>query len=248
MYSLRTRMRDARREGPGQSLVEFAIALPLLLLLLLFGLDFGRAFLGWVNLNNTVRIAANYAAINPHAWDIGSTDPAKAEYIRQIKADSGGINCTLPDPLPDPAFPSGQEIGDPAKATVTCVFHPITPLIGNIVGASLNITASAAFPIRTGAIAGIPVATTTVTSTSTSSTTTSTSTTSTTTTTTTTAMCTVPNLSGPSAKAQKKWSDQGFTTNVIFNPLVPPNYVVKTQSPAAGGVLPCASTSVTVFP
>ena len=55
----------------GQSLVEFALVLPLILLLMLIAIDFGRVFLGWVGLNNAARVAANYAAMHPNSsdWD-----------------------------------------------------------------------------------------------------------------------------------------------------------------------------------
>jgi Flp pilus assembly protein TadG len=230
-------------------MTEFALTLPLLLLLFVFALDFGRVFLGWVNLNNTVRVAANFAAMNPNAWNAGNPDAdAQDEYVRLIEADSAGINCQMPTTLPDPTFPAGQDLGQPAQVGITCEFEFITPFLGSFLGDPLPVSASAAFPIRHGAINGIPVASTTVTSTSTSTTTTGTTTTSTTA---TTATCTVPDFSANprnTSQAQSKWSGAGFTTNVIFNPLVPPNYNIGTQSPAAGSVLPCDSTSVTVGP
>ena len=49
----------------GQSMVEFALVIPLILLLMLIAIDFGRVFLGWVGLNNAARVAANYAAMHP---------------------------------------------------------------------------------------------------------------------------------------------------------------------------------------
>jgi Flp pilus assembly protein TadG len=228
-------------------MVEFALTLPLLLVLLLFALDFGRAFLGWVNLNNTVRIASNFAATNPNAWNVGNPDAtAQAEYVRLIQADAAGINCALPNPLPVPTFPGGKEIGSPALVAITCDFDFITPFLGGFLGDPLPVSASAAFPIRSGAIQGIPVATTTVTSTSTSTTSTSTGTT-----TSTTATCTVPDFTANprnTSQAPGKWSDAGFTTNVIFDPLVPPNYNIGQQDLAPGTVLPCGSTSITVKP
>ena len=51
-----------RQRSRGQSVVEFALMLPIFLILIFGGIDFGRVFLGWINLNNTARIAANYAA------------------------------------------------------------------------------------------------------------------------------------------------------------------------------------------
>ena len=50
------RVRDRHRDRSlGQSIVELALILPVILLILMVGLDFGRVFLGWVNLNNTAR-------------------------------------------------------------------------------------------------------------------------------------------------------------------------------------------------
>src|SRR6185437_10682149 len=48
----------------GQSLVEFALILPVLLLLTLIAVDFGRVYLGWINLQNMARIAADFGANN----------------------------------------------------------------------------------------------------------------------------------------------------------------------------------------
>ena len=43
--------------------------IPILLFLTLIALDFGRVYLGYINLQNMARIAANFAANNPTAWD-----------------------------------------------------------------------------------------------------------------------------------------------------------------------------------
>ena len=141
----------------GQGLVEFAITFPVVMLMVLFGVDFGRVFLGWVTLTNAVREAANFAAINPTAWGATGSATAQAEYERLIRAEAAAINCTLPATLPDPTFPNGTAIGSPAVVAITCDFGLITPLIGNIVGNPLDVSASASFPIRSGAIAGTPV-------------------------------------------------------------------------------------------
>src|SRR4051794_25746815 len=51
-----------RRRNQGQSLVEFALVLPVILLVLLVAIDFGRVYLGYINVQNMARIGANYAA------------------------------------------------------------------------------------------------------------------------------------------------------------------------------------------
>jgi TadE-like protein len=148
------------RARRGQSLVEFALVLPVFLLLLVIAIDFGRAYLGWVTLNNVVREAANFAGANPKAWAIlPGTNPAG--YTALITNEAAGIDCTMPDPLPAPSFPPGPDgqsgVGTPAIVALTCDFTPITPMISSILGGTIPISASAAFPIRNGVIAGVPV-------------------------------------------------------------------------------------------
>jgi hypothetical protein len=55
------------RSERGQSLVEFALAMPFLLLLLLGIADLGRAFYYTVTISGAAREAAAFAAINPGA-------------------------------------------------------------------------------------------------------------------------------------------------------------------------------------
>ncbi len=92
----RTRSIDRHRRHRGQSLVEFAIVLPILLLLTLIALDFGRVYLGWINLQSMSRIAANLAANNPTAWQGGGDANVQAKYQNQIRNDAAATNCKLP--------------------------------------------------------------------------------------------------------------------------------------------------------
>jgi hypothetical protein len=50
-----------RDSGKGQTLVEFALTLPILFLLVFGVVEFGRVFQSWVTLQNSVRTAARYA-------------------------------------------------------------------------------------------------------------------------------------------------------------------------------------------
>jgi len=260
------RSRPPQRGSRGQSLAEFALILPVFFAIVLVGLDFGRVFLGWVNLNNAARVAANYAAQNPNAWNVGNPNvAAQAEYQRLVRNDADRINCTLPSAIPTPSFPSGRGIGSPANVTIPCSFQLLTPVISSIIGNPLPVTAKAAFPIRAGTIAGIPVATAAPTPTPTASPSSSPSgspdpsaSASASPTPTPIPTCTVPNLVGVNTKfAQDIWGSKGhgqtpgagFTTNVIFNPLIGgPNsdYTIASQTPAPGASLPCGTTSITV--
>jgi Flp pilus assembly protein TadG len=238
---------SARNGSLGQSLAEFALMLPFFLLTLVIALDFGRVFLGWVQLNNMARIAANYAAQHPDAWTSGNTSQ-QAAYQSLVQDDAGAIDCTLPSPLPTPAFPAGDTLGAPARVQLSCSFQLITPLAGGIVGNPLTVSASAVFPIRTGVVAGVPGASSIPSPTpSPTPAPTATATPSTSPSPTPTPMCTVPKFIGTnSANAQATWTAAGFTTTVIFSPVRPPEYVINDQSLAAGSSVAC-NTGITVY-
>src|SRR5262245_2210616 len=159
---------SARRERTrGQSLVEFALVLPILLFLTLIALDFGRVYLGYTNLQNMARIAANFAANNSSAWD-GVSNPndakLKTKYYNQIIADAQAINCRLVDANADrkidandftPTFTDRNgdgltDLGDSGTVQIGCNFGVITPGIAAIVGNTVKVAAASSFPVKTG--------------------------------------------------------------------------------------------------
>jgi PKD repeat protein len=144
-----------RHRSRGQSVVEFALMLPVFLLLIFGGIDFGRVFLGWINLNNTARIAANYAASN--AVQLNNGDPvAVAAYNKLVTDDATATNCTPPAPLPAPTYTPDTALGSSATVQVSCSFKIFTPIISSILGNNVTVSSSAVFPIRRGVIAGVP--------------------------------------------------------------------------------------------
>jgi hypothetical protein len=261
----------------GQSMAEFALVLPVMLLIILIGLDFGRAFMALVELNNTVRVAANFAAQNPDAWNISNPNAAQqAQYQQLIANEWAGIDCTRPAPVPAPAFPGGNGIGQPAKVTITCRFHPITPFISDILGNSVAVTGSAAFPIQSGYIPNVPnppaptptptpsptptpaptdtptpAPTVTLAPGATATPSPSPSPTPTPTpvpTPTPIPMCIVPDLRGLKPdEVGAPWAQAGFKLSVVFNPLAQDNSKkVKTQNLAPGSSYQCDTTVITV--
>ena len=269
----RARGSDSERAGRsrreiGQSLAEFALTVPMALMMVLFGLDFGRVFLGWVALNQAAREAANYAAMNPTAWTLPYNLSAQAEYARLVTTEADDINCTLQTPLLEPDFPSGTGIGAPAEVELHCSFSLLTPLIGALIGNPIPVSASSAFPVRSGNIEGVPAAsvlpsatpaptaaptpTPTAAPTPTPTPTPGPGATPTPTPTPTPPptptpvptppSCTVISLiDDQSNKAQADWFGAGFSGSVIFVPLVPPNYRIQWQSLTVGASVPCTS-------
>jgi len=245
-----------RRRSRGQSLAEFALTFPMALLMVLFGLDFGRVFLGWVALNNAARQAANYAAMNPTAWTAPYNIAVQSTYTSLVTTEAANINCTLATPVPAPSFPSGTSIGAPASVKLQCSFSLITPLIGVLTGNPIALSAYSAFPVRAGLIEGVPVPSASPTPSPGPSSDASASPTASVAPTVaptpdpsaaasvapTPAPCTVISLINDlTSKAQSDWQNAGFTGLVVFTPLVPPHYRIAWQSLTAGTSVPCTS-------
>lgn len=146
----------------GQSLVEFALILPILMGMLLITIDFGRLFMSYVTLNNVTRVAANFGSTNPGAF---TGTPSLDTYNATVAHETPGLNCVLKadtgedwvtgDNYPPPTYPDGMGLGAKSVATMTCDFVPLTPFVTTFFGGPLPISARAEFPVRTGAIANI---------------------------------------------------------------------------------------------
>ena len=72
----------------GQDLVEFAIAVPLLLLLLFGAIDLGRLFHASITITNAARVGARYITMDPYPNDSGVFDIAKGLAVKEAQ-DSG---------------------------------------------------------------------------------------------------------------------------------------------------------------
>ena len=75
----------------GQAVVEFALIIPVFLLLLLAAVDFGRMFFTYIQANNAAREGAAYGAANAASTTI-TFSAADADVRRAIDAvyDAGG--------------------------------------------------------------------------------------------------------------------------------------------------------------
>lgn len=137
-------------------MAEFAIILPVLMLLLVLAIDVGRVFFGWVALHNAARIGANYAGQNPDGWDPG--DPDKQADYEQLVTDA--VAGCEPQEVDPPEFTDvdgdgdAYGWGDQATVTLTCDFETLVPLADALVGDPMEISAEAVFPVRTGTFAG----------------------------------------------------------------------------------------------
>jgi len=154
-------MRDPkhRQNERGQSVVELALVAPLVLLLLLITIDFGRVFMGWVELNSMARVAANYSALHEDAWPpvTAKQIAERAEYEALIDANKGVIDCAPVKPgghYPDPTFGGTREPGDLVSVSLQCNFTLIAPFIRGLLPNPVVVTSTARFPITNGCLAG----------------------------------------------------------------------------------------------
>jgi hypothetical protein len=142
-----------RSEQPrGQGLVEFALILPLLVLLLVMAIDFGRVFFGMVALQNASRIGADFGASHADAWNGAPSGEEQAEqdhYQNLVLGDMQSLNCELPtpDPVPDPVF-SGFDDGDLAYVELACEFGLLTPLAETLLGGRVQLAARSDFAVN----------------------------------------------------------------------------------------------------
>ena len=151
------RLHPARRSphGPesGVAIVEFALILPLLLILLLLILDFGRAINYWIDTTHLASEGARLAAV-----DKDSSGNLQAHIKSQADTEelrTGGPVGVVPPGLEVcVAYPEGRSVGQPVEVTVSADYNWL-PFIDNGFGLTQStITGSATHRIErvTGAV------------------------------------------------------------------------------------------------
>jgi Flp pilus assembly protein TadG len=149
----------------GQSLIEFALILPILLVLILGVVDLGKA-LGYKNdQTNLANTAARLAVVSSGTNCVPCTSPTQRidQYVmstapNEIRNGTGSITApatmtfTFPNMTspPNPAHP-GYCTGDPVKVTVTSHYKFLNFLVGHggLPGLGINITSSATMRMET---------------------------------------------------------------------------------------------------
>jgi Flp pilus assembly protein TadG len=140
-----------KRRSRGQALVELALILPVLLLLLVIAIDFGRLFATYVAVNNAAREGVAFAAAHPtQMTSADNPDPANATYRARQElenpTDARFTALTLAAPVCNPSpCPTvlGTGGGSTIKVVVTTNFTFFTPIISGFFGSSFPLSASA---------------------------------------------------------------------------------------------------------
>ena len=148
-------MKNQRRYS-GQSLIEFALILPLFLFLVTGFLDLGRVIFYYSSLTNAVREATRYAIV--HKDELTAAYDNKTDNSLQDKVLEYAIGLTgIPDPLSKDDIIVDPEKSDTYFTTVsieaTYLYKPITPGIKGLFGSTegINLTVQSKMHVTPGA-------------------------------------------------------------------------------------------------
>jgi Flp pilus assembly protein TadG len=128
------RIRDER----GVALVEFALVLPLLLLMLFGMLEFGKAFNYWLDANHLANEGVRFAVVNKNPGA-----PAGQTLQQWVKAQgdtnefrNGGTNSVPTAPQVTICFPDGATANDAGNAVrvKVAVSYNLLPFLSNSLG------------------------------------------------------------------------------------------------------------------
>jgi Flp pilus assembly protein TadG len=129
-----------RRPHRGQALVEFALVLPLLILIMVGLFDLGRAVYADSTLSNAARVGSRVAIVNQNVSQIQAAAATKAAALDLLPAD---VSVSFRSNPTDPTSTcSPMRIGCVAFVTVTYRFRPAVPIEGLVGPILLSSTSS----------------------------------------------------------------------------------------------------------
>ncbi len=132
-----------RKSDPGQGLVEFAIALPVVMLVIFGTIEFGRLMITYTAISSASREAARFGAavgnddlgiLAPYEDCVGIRDAAKRITKAFIPVEDAAINIQY-DKGPGTAIYSNcsppldtVELGDRIVVSITTTYEPLIPV------------------------------------------------------------------------------------------------------------------------
>ena len=126
-----------RKREDGQSLVEFALVIPIFLLVLFAIVDFGMAFHAWITVTNSAREGARIGAVRATSGEIEQRVRDTADTLEQANLSVGVTNA------------EGQP-GESVVVDVSYNYSLMTPLAdllnmvsGGVIPATLNLGSTA---------------------------------------------------------------------------------------------------------
>lgn len=214
----------------GQSLVEFALVLPILLLLIGGAVDLGRLFYAQIAISNAAKEGAFFGATSPGCAEPGSgcTDPRTVSWhVEQetigLSAVSHTTECLHAGA---PVSLASCQEDDVYEVGVSYTFSLATPILSGIFGGAIPLHASATSVVLNqtfdSSATPVPGSSTTPSPTPSAGT------------------CVVPDFVGTRANdAAGTWSVAGFSGGVTTSGSG--NFTINSQSLTASSTQPCSS-------
>jgi len=127
----------------GQTLVEFALILPIFLLVAVVVLDLGRAVYYYSTIYNAAREGTRYGIIYPN--DVAGMESTTIDYAYGAGLDVFDVTAGLGTPQVIDGFPNPT-----VQVTVTYSFTPVTPLVSSLLpGGQIILTSKAVMRTET---------------------------------------------------------------------------------------------------
>jgi PKD repeat protein len=128
----------SRQKSRGQSLVEFALVLPVFLVFLAAALDLGRVFYANISLNNAAREGAFEASKHPDAFGAGQTcdgtDAGRIVCRVQLESKNSAISVADSDISTTCSNSCSAAAGSTITVNVKGSFQLVTPILSAIFG------------------------------------------------------------------------------------------------------------------
>jgi TadE-like protein len=128
-------LRPNRRRGAGQGLVEFALVLPVFVLVLVALFDLGRGVFAFNTLTNAAREGARLAIVNQDVATIVSRAKSQTQIVElEDPSVSVAFYQVGQDGSPDLDHPCDLvAVGCLAVVSFEATYQPFTPMIANLV-------------------------------------------------------------------------------------------------------------------
>ena len=117
------------RGGRGQSLVEFALILPVLVILVLGIVDFGMGLRSYISLTNATREGARFAAVGNQAgaYPIDCNGTTNTSVVGRVCVALEGLKLSNVQNV-TVSYPNGQMPGESVVVAANFHYQYITPL------------------------------------------------------------------------------------------------------------------------
>jgi Flp pilus assembly protein TadG len=153
MIGRRMDRRADRRRQRGQGLLEFALVIPIFLLIVVALFDLGRAVFAYNTLTNAAREGARIAIVNQYQPSIVARAKSQTNIV---ELDDPSVSVTFwqvgADGKPDTSKPQCNDlvaVGCLAVVRFEATYRPMTPFVSNILfGSGVTFTATSQLSVE----------------------------------------------------------------------------------------------------